>query len=232
MPDNENKKPDDQEEEIIIEDPETEVTEEQEEEPAAKETKETSQEEAQEEVPEDDASQKVYEEEARVVSEDPEEKKGFFSRKKDKKIAEYEEKVQQLTDRMQRLMAEFDNYRKRTDKEKSSMYDNGAMSTIEKILPVVDNFERGISSVPEENRDDQFYKGMDQIYKQLVKVLSDLGVEPMDVMDKPFDLNLHNAVLQVPSDDEEKSGMVAQELQKGYTYKGNVLRHAMVSVYE
>ena len=173
-------------------------------------------------------------------SEDPEEdtengskeKKGLFGRKKDKKKSEMEEAIAGLTDRYQRLMAEFDNFRKRTDKEKASMYDNGVMNTVGKILPVADNFERGLSSVPEELKEDQFYKGMDQIYKQLMKVLTDLGVEAIEAEGKPFDLNLHNAVMQVPTEDESLSGTVAQELQKGYTYKGSVLRHAMVSVHE
>ena len=169
---------------------------------------------------------------AEELPSDEKEKKGFFSRKKDKKAAEYEEKIAGLTDRYQRLMAEFDNFRKRTDKEKSSMYDNGVMNTINKILPVVDNFERGLASVPEDARDDQVYKGMDQIYKQLDKVLKDMGVEAMECTGKPFDLNLHNAVMQVPTEDETLSGTVSQELQKGYTYKGTVLRHAMVSVFE
>ena len=226
MPDKENKKPVEPEnEEEILKEAGNEAAKDAE--TVAEEVNAEASENTKEAEEADDSA-----EEAEVLEEDPEEKKGFFSRKKDKKIAELDEKNQQLTDRLQRLMAEFDNYRKRTEKEKSSMFDNGVMKAVEKILPVVDNFERGISSVPEEDRDDQFYKGMDQIYKQLLKVLSDLGVEPMETMDKPFDLNLHNAVLQVPSDEEEKSGMVAQELQKGYTYKGNVLRHAMVSVYE
>ena len=227
MPEIKNNTPEN-EEEILenTDDLKAEDTEEMTEEEPEETPEETVEETVSEEVPEDAA------EGPEVLTENPEEKKSFFSRKKDKKIAEYEEKILKLTDQMQRLMAEFDNYRKRTEKEKSSMFDNGVMKAVERVLPVVDNFERGISSVPEEDRDDQFYKGMDQIYKQLVKVLSDLGVEPMETVDKPFDLNQHNAVLQVSSEEEEKSGMVAQELQKGYTYKGNVLRHAMVSVYE
>ena len=187
--------------------------------------------------PEENEEDKTSEEKEEVVAEElPEEetkeKKSFFSRKKDKKTTELEEKVAELSDRYQRLMAEFDNYRKRTEKEKAAMFDNGTIRTIEKILPVVDNFERGLASVPAEDQDDQIFKGMDQIYKQLSKVLQDMGVEPIEALEKPFDLNLHNAVLQVPAEDESLSGTVAQELQKGYTYKGTVIRHSMVSVFE
>ena len=155
-------------------------------------------------------------------------KKSFF-KKKEKKKDPKEEKIAELTDRLQRLMAEFDNFRKRTEKEKASMYDMGASAAIEKILPVVDNFERGLSSVPEDQREGAVYTGMDMIYKQLVKTLTDLGVEPMNAKGSEFDPNLHNAVMQVENE-ELPENTVAEELMKGYTYKGNVLRHAMVSV--
>ena len=155
-------------------------------------------------------------------------KKSFF-KKKEKKKDPKDEKIAELTDRLQRLMAEFDNYRKRTEKEKASMYDMGASTAIEKSLPVVDNFERGLASVPEDQRESAVYTGMDMIYKQLVKTLTDMGVEPMNAKGSEFNPNLHNAVMQAESD-ELPENTVAEELMKGYTYKGNVLRHAMVSV--
>lgn len=139
------------------------------------------------------------------------------------------QKVAELTDRLQRLMAEFDNYRKRTEKEKATQYDLGVISFAEKILPVVDDFERGLASVPEEKREEPVYTGMDMIYKRLQKALAEKGIEPMNAEGKEFDPNLHNAVLQVEND-ELPENTVVTELQKGYTYKGMVVRHAMVSV--
>lgn len=163
------------------------------------------------------------------TGEQPEKEKKSFFKKKEKKKDERDEMIEQLTDQYKRLMAEFDNYRKRTDKEKAAMYDMGVSRTVEKLLPVVDNFERGLASVPEGERETPTYTGMDMIYKQTVKMLTDLGVEPIDAVGKEFDPNLHNAVMQVENEELE-SGSVAQELQKGYTYKGNVIRHSMVSV--
>ena len=158
------------------------------------------------------------------------EKKRFFKKKdKEKKKDSREQRIEELTDRLQRLMAEFDNYRKRTEKEKAAMYDMGASATIEKLLPVLDNFERGLASVPEEQKTSSVYVGMDMIYKQMIKVLTDMGVEPIDAAGKEFDPNLHNAVMQTESE-ELPENTVAQELQKGYTYKGTVIRHSMVSV--
>ncbi len=159
----------------------------------------------------------------------PEKEKKSFFKKKEKKKDERDEKIEALTDQYKRLMAEFDNYRKRTEKEKAAMYDMGVSKTVEKLLPVVDNFERGLAAVPAEERETPTYTGMDMIYKQTVKMLTDLGVEPIDAAGKEFDPNLHNAVMQVENDELE-SGTVAQELQKGYTYKGTVVRHSMVSV--
>ena len=152
-----------------------------------------------------------------------------FFKKKEKKKDPRDEKILDLTDKFQRLMAEFDNFRKRTDKEKATMYDMGVSSTVEKLLPVLDNFERGLASVPEEQKTSSVYVGMDMIYKQMVKVLTDMGVEPIDAAGKEFDPNLHNAVMQTESE-ELPENTVAQELQKGYTYKGTVIRHSMVSV--
>ena len=154
------------------------------------------------------------------------EKKGFFGRnkKKDKRDVQIEE----LTDRVKRQMAEFDNFRKRTEKEKAAMFEVGARSVLEKILPVVDNFERGLAAA-DENPDDPYVEGMQKIYKQLMGVLEGLDVRPIDAKGKEFDPNLHNAVMHV---DDESFGenIVADELQKGYTYRGTVLRHSMVKV--
>ena len=149
----------------------------------------------------------------------------FHHEKKDPK----DEKIAELTDRMQRTMAEFDNFRKRTEKEKAAMYEIGAKDIIEKILPVLDNFERGLTTVPEEEKENPFVQGMDKIYKQFVKTLEDIGVKPMDAAGKPFDPNFHNAVMHV-EDEELGENIVAEELQKGYTYRDSVVRPAMVKV--
>ena len=142
---------------------------------------------------------------------------------------ERDAKIEELNGRYLRLMAEFDNYRKRTDKEKASQFQEGEAKVLTNILNVVDSFERGMQSVPEEKRDDPVFQGMDKIYKQLLKTLTDLGVEPIIAEGKPFDLQLMNAVMQVENDELEEN-TVAAELQKGYTFKGTVLRHSMVSV--
>ncbi len=158
------------------------------------------------------------------------EKKGFFkkNKKKDKKDKK-DEKIEELTDQVKRQMAEFDNFRKRTEKEKTQMYEIGAKSMIEKILPVVDNFERGLAAVPEELKEDAFVDGMNKIYKQLMTMLEEADVKPIEAVGKEFDPNLHNAVMQTESEEYE-SGIVAQELQKGYTYRDSVVRHSMVAV--
>lgn len=159
------------------------------------------------------------------------EKKGFFSRKKDKKDDALKTQIAELQDRVMRQMAEFENFRKRTDKEKSAMYETGARSVIEKILPVVDNFERGLAMVPEEQKSEPFVDGMTKIYKQFLKELENLGVKPIEAVGKPFDPDLHNAVMQVENDELE-SGTVAQELQKGYMYRDTVVRHSLVAVVQ
>lgn len=156
-------------------------------------------------------------------------RKSFFAHRKDKEKEAMQDKINALQDRVTRQMAEFDNYRKRTEKEKEQMFSNGESSVLEKMLPIVDNFERGFDTVTEEDKDDAFVQGMHKVYDQLVKQLKDLGVEPMDAEGKDFDPEYHNAVMQVDSDKYE-SGKVAQELQKGYMYHGRVLRHSMVSV--
>ena len=153
------------------------------------------------------------------------EKKGFFKKKKDKK----DEQIEELSDKLKRQMAEFDNFRKRTEKEKSQMYDMGARSIIEKMLPVIDNFERGLAAVPEESKEDPFVTGMDKIYKQLLTELEAIGVTPIEAVGKEFDPEFHNAVMQVESEEYE-SGVVAQDLLRGYLYKDTVVRHSMVAV--
>ena len=153
------------------------------------------------------------------------EKKGFFKKKKDKK----DEMIEELNDKVKRQMAEFDNFRKRTEKEKTQMFDMGARTIIEKILPVIDNFERGFTTVEESDKQDAFVEGMDKVYKQLMTELEAAGVKPIECIGKEFDPEFHNAVMQVESEEFE-SGVVAQELQKGYTYKDSVVRHSMVAV--
>ena len=157
-----------------------------------------------------------------------EEKKGFFGKKKEKKDSK-DLKIEELTDRLQRTMAEFDNYRKRTEKEKSAMFEIGAKDIIEKILPVVDNFERGLAAVPEEEKEIAFADGMEKIYRQLMKTLEDAGVKAIEAVGQPFDPNFHNAVMHI-EDENLGENIVAQELQKGYTYKDTVVRHSMVQV--
>jgi molecular chaperone GrpE len=158
----------------------------------------------------------------------PDKKPKFFKKdKKDKKDAEIEE----LKDRLMRQMAEFDNYRKRTDKEKTQNYEIGASDFIVKILPVVDNFERGLNAMTEADKETSFAQGIEMIYKQLSKVLEDAGVTVIEAQGQEFDPMLHNAVMQQPSDEYE-SGIIIQELQKGYKYKDKVIRHSMVMVAE
>lgn len=153
------------------------------------------------------------------------------SKKETKKdqIEELKAEVAQWKDKYQRLMAEFENARKRTAKEAVQRYDMGAMGVLEKLLPVIDNFERGLDAVSEEEKGSAFVQGIQQIYKQLVAVMEDLGVTPMDATGKEFDANLHNAVMHV-EDEELGENIVAEEMQKGYMYKENVLRHSMVKV--
>ena len=172
----------------------------------------------------------VEETEEEATEENTEEKegKGFFGKKKDKKVAALEEKVAELEDRTKRQMAEFENFRKRTEKEKSMMFETGAKSVIEKILPVIDNFERGLAAIEPDNKD-SFYEGLVMIHKQMLSELEKIGVTPIEAVGKEFDPNFHNAVMQVESDEFE-SGVVAQELQKGYMYRESVVRYSMVAV--
>ena len=167
------------------------------------------------------------EEDKEAETTDEKEAKGktsfFGKKKKDNKL---EQQIEDLTDRLKRNMAEFDNFRKRTEKEKSSMYIIGAKDIIEKILPVVDNFERGLAQATE---GDPFAEGMEKIYKQLTTTLESLGVEPIEAVDKEFNPDLHNAVMHV-EDESVGDNIIVEELQKGYTYKGFVVRHSMVKV--
>ncbi len=183
-------------------------------------------------VPEmEEASEESSEEEGREAEntepqDEEEKKKGFFGKKKkDKKDI----RIEELTDRVQRQMAEFDNFRKRTEKEKSAMFEMGAKSVIEKILPTIDNFERGLAGIPEDKKSDPFVDGMDKVYRQMLSTLEGLGVKPIEAVGKEFDPNFHNAVMHV---EEEEAGenIVVEEFQKGYTYHDTVVRHSMVKV--
>ena len=140
-----------------------------------------------------------------------------------------DEQIAELTDKLKRQLAEFENFRNRTDKEKSQMYAVGAKDVIEKILPVIDNFERGLKSIPEDQKGGPVASGMEMIYKQLITVLSDLGVTPIEAVGQEFDPNLHNAVMHA-EDEGLGENIVAEEFQKGYKYKDTVLRHSMVKV--
>lgn len=155
------------------------------------------------------------------------EKKKFFAKKekKDKK----DEKIEELTDRLTRQMAEFDNFRKRTEREKSQMYEIGAKDIIEKILPVIDNFERGLAAVPEESKEDPFVEGMEKIYKQIMTTLEGVGVKPIKAVGQEFNPDFHNAVMHV-EDEEAGENIITEEFQKGYMYHDSVVRHSMVKV--
>ena len=155
-------------------------------------------------------------------------KKGFFGKKKEKKDKK-DEQIAELTDKEKRQLAEFENFRNRTEKEKSQMYMVGARDVIEKLLPVVDNFERGLKSIPEDQKDGPVASGMEMIYKQLITVLTDLGVTPIEAVGQEFDPNFHNAVMHA-EDEELGENTVSEEFQKGYKYKDAVLRHSMVKV--
>ncbi len=173
----------------------------------------------------DNEAQNEAEESKSADGEGKKEKKGLFGKKKDPRDAQIEE----LTDRLKRSMAEFDNFRKRTEKEKSVMYEIGAKDIIEKILPVVDNFERGLATIPDDAKGTPFADGMEKIYKQLIKTLDDLGVKPIEAVGKEFDPSFHNAVMHV-EDESLGENIVAAELQKGYMYRETVIRHSMVQV--
>lgn len=199
------------------------------------ENKNISPEEMEEEILEneeinDTAEEETVEEAEEAVAEEPEteKEKGSFFKKKEKKDKK-DEKIEELTDRVRRQMAEFDNFRKRTEKEKTQMFETGAKSIVEKILPVVDNFERGLAAVTEEEKGTPFVEGMGKIYKQMMTVLEEAGVKPIEAVGQEFDPNLHNAVMHV-EDEEFGENIIAEEFQKGYTYRDSVVRHSMVKV--
>ena len=167
-------------------------------------------------------------EEAVESEEEAGEKKGFFGKKKDKKDKK-DLKIEELEDKVKRQLAEFENFRNRTEKEKSRMYEFGARDVIEKMLPVVDNFERGLAAIPEAEKGGPVASGMEMIYKQIMNTLEGLGVTPIDALNKPFDPNFHNAVMHV-EDEEIEESTVVEEFQKGYIYKEHVIRYSMVKV--
>lgn len=152
-------------------------------------------------------------------------KKSFFKKKKDKK----DEQIEELTDRVKRTMAEFDNYRKRTEKEKAAMYEIGVKSVFEKLLSVVDNFERGLATLEEEQKQEPFAAGMDKTYQLLLKLMEEMEVKPIEAVGAEFDPNLHNAVMHV-DDEEAGDNVIVEEFQKGYTYRDSVIRPSMVKV--
>ncbi len=199
------------------------------------ESKNISPEEMEEEILEneeinDAAEEETVEEAEEAAAEEPEaeKEKGSFFKKKEKKDKK-DEKIEELTDRVRRQMAEFDNFRKRTEKEKTQMFETGAKSIVEKILPVVDNFERGLAAVTEEEKGTPFVEGMEKIYKQMMTMLEEAGVKPIEAVGQEFDPNLHNAVMHV-EDEEFGENIIAEEFQKGYTYRDSVVRHSMVKV--
>lgn len=165
---------------------------------------------------------------AKEKTEETAEKK-IFSKKKDKKTEKLEEKLAEYEDLRVRQLAEFENFRKRSEKEKAQMFEIGAKTVIEKLLPVIDNFERGLAAVTEDEKETSFAQGVELVYKQLLTSFDELGVKPIEAVGKEFDPNLHNAVMMV-DDDSLESGTVAEEMQKGYMYKESVVRHSMVKV--
>ena len=183
---------------------------------------------AEEDAAEEEDSGEPSEEESEEEGQE-EEKKGrkLFGKKnkKDKK----DEKIEELTDRLTRQMAEFDNFRKRTDKEKSQMYEIGAKDIINKILPVVDHVERGLAAVPAEEKKNPILEGMEKVYKQLMTTLEEVGVKPIEAVGQEFNPDFHNAVMHV-EDEELGENIIAEEFQKGYTYRDSVVRHSMVKV--
>jgi molecular chaperone GrpE len=207
---------------------------------AAEEAAEQAEDEADAEIGAEDAAEEIPTEDADGACEEAEEgseekkKVSLFNKKdkkdkKDIKIEELTGKVTELNDRLLRNLAEFDNFRKRNEKEKSQMFEVGAKSIVEKILPTIDNFERGLKSVPEDKKDDPFVQGMEKIYQQLLSSLEEAGVKPIEAVGKEFDPNFHNAVMH-EDNDEFGENTVSEELQKGYMYRDSVVRHSMVKV--
>jgi molecular chaperone GrpE len=184
---------------------------------------------SEEAVQDEDSKEEAGDE--KEACEEPEKKKSFFGKEKKEKKDKLQDKVDELEDRVKRQMAEFENFRKRSEKEKTAMFETGAKSVVEKILPVVDNFERGLAGLSEEEKKEPFAEGMNMVYKQLITELEKLDVKPIEAVGCEFNPELHNAVMQVESEEYE-SGIIAQELQKGYTYRDSVVRHSMVAVVQ
>lgn len=177
---------------------------------------------------EETMSQECVEDEVTQDEDQESGKKGFFGKKKEKKDKK-DEQIEELSDRLKRTMAEFENFRKRTDKEKEQMFEVGARSIVEKILPTVDNFERGLNAVSEEDKNSPFVEGMNMVYKQLLSSLEESGVKQIDALGKEFDPNLHNAVMH-EENEELGENIVSEEFQKGYIYRETVVRYSMVKV--
>ncbi|MCI9428664.1 MAG: nucleotide exchange factor GrpE [Lachnospiraceae bacterium] len=177
----------------------------------------------------EEGTEEVSSEESRPLTK--EEVKAAKKKAKAEKKDKAKEKIEELEDRVKRQMAEFDNFRKRTEKEKSQMFEIGVKSVIEKILPVVDNFERGLQTAAPEGEAAAFMEGMNMVYKQLMTELEGIGVKAIEAIGTEFNPEFHNAVMQVESEEYE-SGIVAQELQKGYMYHDTVVRHSMVAVVQ
>lgn len=182
-------------------------------------------------VQEETAEKNTEEPVEKNVEDMPEDKKTEEKKekKKSKKKDKKDEKIEELNDRLLRNMAEFENFRNRSEKEKAAKFDMGAKSVVEKILPIVDNFERGLAAVPEEEKDNAFVKGMEAVYKQFTTVLEEIGVVPIEAVGKEFDPNLHNAVMH-EEDETKEANIISEEFQKGYMYKDSVVRHSMVKV--
>ena len=192
---------------------------------AEAETVEGTVEDTAEEAVDTEEAEETEASEEEAEGEEPKKKGLFGKKKKDKRDTQIEE----LTDRVQRQMAEFDNFRKRSEKEKAAMFEVGAKSVVEKILPVIDNFERGLGVVPEDRKEDPFIQGMEKVYKQMLTTLESIGVQPIEAVGKEFDPNFHNAVMHV-EDEEVGENIVVEEFQKGYTYRDSVVRYSMVKV--
>jgi len=193
------------------------------------ETSEVNTEEVVEETVEAENVEEAETTEDKKTAKKTDKKKAKADKKNDAKCEAMQAKIDELEDRVKRQMAEFENFRKRTEKEKTMMFETGAKSVVEKILPVVDNFERGLATIPEDEEDSAFASGMKMIYKQMMDELGKIGVKPIEAVGQEFDPNFHNAVMQVESEEYE-SGIVAQELLKGYMYNESVVRHSMVAV--
>lgn len=193
------------------------------------EDKTINREEAEVSKAEETDAEETVEKEAQEEEEKAKEDAGDSGENKDHRKKKQPSKLEELNDKMMRTLAEFENFRKRSEKEKTQMFEIGAKSVIEKILPVMDNFERGLASIPDEEKAGPFAEGIQMVYKQMLAVFDEIGVKAIEAVGNEFDPNLHNAVMQTDSDEYE-SGFVAQELQKGYMYRDSVVRHSMVAV--